>query len=143
MTDAHAAFLEDPEAHASHLQECAECRALVERLNAAIVSQAIRVDAIPLAPWEGAAYKSWGFIAAVSIVLAVAAIALCHAAGITPIAAVTEDATITQWRSVLGLLTGALRRTSLPWQIAFGLAFVVVNTLLVLLLRRPPRGIDA
>lgn len=143
MSDAHTEFLQDPEAHASHLAGCAECRALLAQLDAAIAAEPLSGDRMPLAPWEGAAYKSWGFVAAVSIVVAAIAIALCHAAGLSPIHAVAEDVSIMQWRSAIGLLTGALQRTSLGWQIVFGAAFVVVNTLLVLLLRRPPRGIDA
>lgn len=143
MTDRHAEFLRDPEAHASHLDECAECRALVQRLNAEVSSEGIDLEALPLAQWEGAAYRSWGFVASVSVIVAVAAITLCHVAGITPLHAVAWDASIVQWRTLLAILTGTLQRATLGWQIVFGIAFVAVNTLLFFLLRRPTRGIDA
>ena len=143
-TDPHAEFLQDPEAHASHLESCAECRAIVETLNANAPSAgAVKLDQLPLAAWEGASYKSWPFVAAASAIVAAAAIILCHAAGVSPLHAVEADASITQWRTLLNVLTGALGRASLTGQILFGGAFVVVNTLLYLLLRRPPRGINA
>lgn len=143
MTDSHAEFLQDPEAHASHLGECAECRALVQRLNAEVSSAGIDLEALPLAQWEGAAYRSWIFVAFVSGIVAAVAITLCHIAGITPLHAVASDASIVQWRTLLAILTGTLQRATLGWQIVFGMAFVAVNTLLFFLLRRPTRGIDA
>ena len=45
-----------------------------------------------------------------------------------------------------GFVSGAaiaLREASLVVQVGFGLLFVAVNTALVVLLRRAPRGIDA
>lgn len=143
MNDAHADFLQDPEAHASHVDECAACRAIVERLDASVAADGIRLDRLPLAAWEGAAYRSWGFVAAVSVIIAAVAIALCHVAGITPLRAVESDASIGQWRTLLSVLTGVLQRATLAWQIVFAALFVAVNTLLFVLLRRPPRGIDA
>lgn len=143
MTDPHAEFLQDPEAHASHLETCAECRAFVSTLDTTVAAEPVEIKELPLAAWEGAAYRSWGFVAAVSVLVAAVAIALCHAAGLSPLHAVASDASIVQWRGLLNLLTGALRRTTLGWQIVFGVAFVAVNTLLFVLLRRSPRGIDA
>ena len=143
MTDRHAEFLQDPEAHAAHLDQCAECRALAGRLDASVAADPIAMDPLPLANWEGAAYRSWGFVAAISVILAAMAIALCHMAGLSPVHVVTSDASFDEWRVLLGTMSGALRRASLGWQIAFGAAFVVVNTLLVFLLRKPTRGVDA
>ena len=80
MTDRHTEFLQDPEAHAAHLDECAECRALIARLNAPISHEPIRVDDLPLAGWEGASYRSWGFVVACAIALLLATIILCRAA---------------------------------------------------------------
>jgi hypothetical protein len=143
MSDAHTEFLQDPEAHASHVDDCAECRAIVERLDAPLSHEPIHIDRLPLAAWEGASYRSWGFVAACSAVLAAIALVLCHIAGVSPVRAIFADASINQWRLFLALSTGALRRATLGWQIFFGCAFVAVNTLLFVLLRRPTRGIDA
>ena len=143
-TDPHTEFLQDPEGHASHFESCAQCRAILETLNAdAPTAGAVKIDKLPLASWEGAGYKSWPFVAVASAIVAVAAIILCHFAGVSPLHAVESDASIAQWRTLLNILTSTLSRASLGWQIVFGGAFVVVNTVLYLLLRRPPRGIDA
>lgn len=143
MNVAHADFLQDPEAYPSHADQCAACRAIVERLDASVAADGIRLDRLPLAGWEGSAYRSWGFVAAVSVIIAAIAIALCHVAGITPFRAVESDVSISQWRTLLSLLTGTLKHATLALQIVFGALFVAVNTLLFVLLRRPPRGIDA
>lgn len=143
MTDAHTEFLQDPETNAAHLEQCAECRALIARLNAVISHEPIRVTDLPLAGWEGASYRSWGFVAASAMALLLATILLCHAAGVSPFKALSMDASLARWRGLLFELSSALRRAALGWQILFGCAVVAVNALLVLLLRRPPRGIDA
>jgi hypothetical protein len=46
-------------------------------------------------------------------------------------------------REILRLASTAVRNAPLTWQVTIGVLFVVVNTILVLLLRRAPRGIDA
>jgi hypothetical protein len=142
-TDAHAEFLQDPELHAAHLESCEECRALVQTLDARVPEGAVTLDRLPLAAWEGAAYKSWPFIAIASAIVAGAAIVLCHMAGVSPLKVMALDASINSWRAILSVLTGALQRAPLGVQILFGLAFVAVNSILFVLLRRPPRGIDA
>ena len=129
--DAHADFLADPEAHASHLETCAQCRAYVGR-----VEDSVELQVLPVAPWEGAAHRSWGFVSAVASGIAIIALALCHFAGISPIHAVAEDASFGQWRVLL-----TLGRFMKPWQVIT--LFLIVNGLLVVLLRRQPRGIDA
>lgn len=141
-SDPHAAFLEDPEGNAPHLAECESCRAIVQTLDAP-VEGAVKMDTLPLASWEGAAYRSWAFVAAASAIVATVAIVLCHLAGVSPLHIVTSDASLNQWRMVLTILTSQLKRAPLAWQIVFGLAFVAVNTVLFLLLRRPTRGINA
>ena len=135
--DAHAEFLQDPEAHASHLNECAECRAIVETLQAPLTHEPIAVDKLPVAPWEGAAYRSWGFVTAATIILGLVAYVLCRWAGLSPLHAVSADAEFTQWRTLFVVLGRALR----PWQIIS--LFVGVNGLLIFLLRKAPKGIDA
>ena len=46
-------YIEEPEANASHLATCDECRALFGA-NANVPAPKIDVNALPLAPWEGA-----------------------------------------------------------------------------------------
>jgi hypothetical protein len=46
-------------------------------------------------------------------------------------------------RTMLRLASTAVRTAPLTWQVTIGVLFIVVNTILVLLLRRAPRGIDA
>jgi hypothetical protein len=46
-------------------------------------------------------------------------------------------------RGLVNSTTTSLRGASFGWQIAFGAAFLIVNALLFVLLRRSPRGIDA
>ena len=142
-TDPHAEFLQDPEAHAAHLETCSECRLLVQALETPVAGQAIQMEKLPLAAWEGATYRSWPFVAAASAAVAVMAIVLCHMAGLSPLRVMALDASINSWRAVLSLLTGALQRAPIGVQILFGVAFVAVNSILFVLLRRPPRGIDA
>ena len=72
-------YLEDPEANASHLAECAECRALADGLVEDSIpppsGQAGRLSStsLPLAPWEGAAHRSWPLVAAGALAVAVIA----------------------------------------------------------------------
>lgn len=140
--DPHAAFLEDPEGNASHLAACESCRAIAQTLDAPVDSS-VKLDTLPLASWEGAAHRSWAFVAVASAIVAGVSIVLCHMAGVSPLHVVSSDASLNQWRMVLGVLTGQLKRAPVAWQIVFGMAFVAVNTVLFLLLRRPPRGINA
>jgi predicted anti-sigma-YlaC factor YlaD len=144
MNDRCRRFLEDPEANTAHLAECAACRALFDQLNTPVADASVDVPALPLAPWEGASHRSWPLVLTGAVAILVIAIALCAAVGISPLSALT-----------IGLTSGAaarawildraaeIRKASMPWQVAFGALFVIVNTALVLLLRRAPRGIDA
>lgn len=139
MNDACQRYAEDPEANAAHLRECAKCRDLYGTVDA----RPLRIDALPLAPWEGAAYRSWPLVIGVALTLFAVAFALCTAAGISLITAVRNGMSAAVVRGYVTAGADALRAASLLWQIAFGFGFILVNTLLVLLLRRAPRGIDA
>lgn len=140
-------YLEDPEANAAHLQTCAECRAM----SAAFAAKAdidplppIAVDALPLAPWEGAAHRPWPLVLGGTAVVVIIALALCDAAGMSPLhVAESSLASMDAIRSLLRRASQGLRAASIGAQIAFGVAFIIVNALLVVLLRRAPRGIDA
>lgn len=137
-------YLEDPEANAPHLPTCAKCRAMSAALAAKADAEPIAVDSLPLAPWEGAAHRSWALVLGGAAVVVAIALALCDAAGMSPLhVAESSLASIDARRGLLRSATEWLRAAPIVLQVAFGVAFVVVNALLVVLLRRAPRGIDA
>jgi hypothetical protein len=139
-------YLEDPEANAAHLQTCAECRAIAEALaaKADVEPAPIAVDALPLAPWEGSSHRAWPLVLGASAVVTIVALALLDATGMS-VRHVAESslASIDSVRGLLRSASESLRAASRVAQVAFGAAFVIVNALLVMLLRRAPRGIDA
>jgi hypothetical protein len=143
MTDAHAEFLENPEAHAAHLDECAECRAVFAGLDASVKDGAVTMSELPLATWEGASHRSWGFIAVTAVALVALAATLCAIAGVSPLRVIRASTSLTEVRAILATFSTGLRHAPLGWQIVFGVAVVGVNSLLFMLLRRPPRGINA
>jgi predicted anti-sigma-YlaC factor YlaD len=147
MKDACQRYLEDPEGNPGHLAECAACRALFDTLGIAspesMNERPISVDALPLAPWEGAAYRSWPLLAG-GVALVAVAVMLCIALGVRPLDLVQRPlVSMSDAYGQISAYATALREASVVWQIAFGVLFVVVNAALVLLLRRAPRGIDA
>ncbi len=102
------------------------------------------MDALPLAPWEGSSHRPWPLVLGIVAVVVIIALALCDAAGLSPLH--VAESSLTSMEAMRGLIdraTASLRAASLVWQIAFGIAFLVVNGLLIVLLRRSPRGIDA
>jgi len=146
MNDACQRYLEDPEGHAEHLQECAECRALFDALGVSVEDRRPRlsVDELPLAPWEGAAHRPWALVAAIAIAALTLSILFFIYAGTSPLSVLSAEMTRLQaMREIFRLTSDAVRTAPLVWQVTIGVLFVVVNTILVLLLRRAPRGIDA
>jgi len=144
MNDRCRRFLEDPEANTAHLAECAACRALFDQLNASVADASVDVPALPLAPWEGASYRSWSLVLTGAVAILVVAIALCAAVGMSPLRALTIGLNSgAAARASILAAADAIRNASLLWQVSFGALFILVNTALVLLLRRAPRGIDA
>jgi hypothetical protein len=139
-------YLEDPEANAAHLQTCAECRAVSAALaeKSDVKPASIDLNALPLAPWEGSSHRPWPLVLGIVAVVTIVALALCDAAGLSP--RHVAESSLTSMEATRGLidrLTATLRAASLVWQIAFGVAFLIVNGLLIVLLRRSPRGMDA
>jgi len=132
-------YAEDPDANAAHLANCQSCRAAY----GAVETHAIAVDALPLAPWEGASYRAWPLVLGGALAVLAVALALCASAGISPIAAVIAGMSGGPLRTWIGVATETLRGASPIWQVAYGVAFVAINTIFVVLLRRAPRGIDA
>ncbi|HEX6098499.1 MAG TPA: hypothetical protein VF432_19440 [Thermoanaerobaculia bacterium] len=132
-------YLEDPEANAAHLETCAECRALEEdfALPIEIQHRPIRVDALPLASWEGASYRTWPLVGAGVVSALTLAIVLSAYAGISPLTVMTSS-----MPSLDALLTFLdLTRRAIGGPLV-AVLFVVINTLLYFLLRRAPKGVD-
>jgi hypothetical protein len=144
MNDACQRYWEDPEGNAAHLRECAECRALAEALGAEVEPKPLAVGELPLASWEGAAHRPWALVAGGAIAVLVLTVALFLVAGTTPLAALSSEMSrLEMMRTLLRLTSTAVRNAPATWQVTIGVLFIVVNTVLVLLLRRAPRGIDA
>ena len=133
-------YFEDPEAHAAHLGECAECRAIQQQLDARVVNQPVRVDALPLAPWEGADHRSWPLVLGGALTIIGIATALFAVASVSPIDLLMQSArgSLTIARSLVGVGGGLLETAPV---LVLGL-FVIVNAILFALLRRAPKGID-
>jgi hypothetical protein len=137
-------YLEDPEANASHIEECAECRALQTGLDVSTMTRESTVDVnnLPLAPWEGASHRPWGLVLGGTLAVIVIALALCSAAGISPVT--VADSSITSISVARAVIADGAKwfNQSLAWRLAFAAIFIVVNGLFIVLLRRAPRGVD-
>ena len=140
-------YLQDPEANASHLDTCEECRALFAPPQLMIEPAPVSIDAMPMAPWEGASHRSWPLAFVGALVVLGAALALFLVAGVAPIAGLGRAvaAAIPSADLVMSasrLVGTGLQHAPVSWQIAIGAGFVAVNTVFFLLLRRSPKGID-
>ena len=145
--DACERYLEDPEANAPHLDECEECRMLFATLDAPVRHDPVRVDALPLAPWEGASHRAWSLVVGAALGVAALAIALFLVVGESPIhevkRAITASLPADILVSMLRMFGGAVRNSPPSLQIAIGVGFIAINAVLFMLLRRAPKGIDA
>jgi hypothetical protein len=145
-------YFEDPEKNAAHLETCELCRALEEDVDALnielpIEPRPLNVDALPLATWEGAAHRTWPLVAVGAMSVLVLAIALFLAAGTPPLRgiarAVTSSVTSFEAATKFFQLFGTgLHSAPTLVHVTIAVLFVFINTLLFLLLRRAPRGID-
>ena len=137
-------YLEDPDANASHLAECAECRALSDGLQASgLGPRASVVSELPLASWEGASYRPWRLVAAGAVAVAVIAGLLFAATGTSPLEILRGKVPSTDViASMFRLLGGAVQSAPVGLQVAIAICFVVVNAIFIALLRRAPRGLD-
>ena len=139
-------YLNDPEGEALHLDSCEECRALFGAGEVAAPAQ-LPVTSLPLAPWEGARHRSWPVVALAALVVFGGACALSAAAGMSPMGGIQASLgtllpSIDILPSTLFRFGDALAHVPTLWQIGIGVSFVAVNSLLVVLLRRSPKGID-
>jgi hypothetical protein len=76
-------YLEDPEANPSHPETCAECAFFAE-IGADVSPRPVAIEALPLAPWEGARHRAWPLVLGIALALLVIAAAVFAAAGTTP-----------------------------------------------------------
>lgn len=133
-------YLEDPEANGAHLSECAECRTVFEELRSKVDVRSVRLEALPLAPWEGASYRSWPLVVGSALTVLAIAAALFAAAGASPVSAIGEA--VREAIPASGLLVSVLRLVGGTAPVAIIVSFIVVNAVLFALLRRAPKGID-
>lgn len=156
MTDpACRRWADDPEGERDHLATCASCRREAARLEAldrnlaSVVAEppARPARELPVAPWEGAQHRAWGFVILALLAVAALAGALFFALGISPLAAIADLArNVAESRRAVALLAGSLGAL-LPaaprrFDVGIAIGFVVVNGLLFYMLRRGPRGYD-
>ncbi|HEY2829537.1 MAG TPA: hypothetical protein VGJ88_05410 [Thermoanaerobaculia bacterium] len=128
-------YIEDPEANASHLAACEECRALFGGASN-VPSPKIDVNALPLAPWEGAQHRAWPLVAGAALAIFAIAAALFAASGASAADTLAANMpTLSRLQSLVGLMRQA------PIMVV-GVLFIVVNTVLIALLRRAPKGLD-
>lgn len=150
-------FLADRTAHPDHLDSCESCREAVRRLDALDRSiESAKLDAravapdpdsLPLASWEGASARSWIAVLAVAVVVAGLGLGGFVLLGIDPIAgfigalsgASSSGYLLTVAKSAPNFLATAPMHVHV---LIFG-AFVLVNVLFIVLLRRRLRGYDA
>lgn len=156
MTDpACRRWADDPEGEREHLAGCESCRreaARLEALDRSLAAVAAEpaphvAPELPVAPWEGAQHRAWGFVLLALVAVAALAAGLFVALGVSPLAAVADLArSVAESRKAVTLVTAALGNLlpAAPRRFDLGIAigFVVVNALLLYMLRRGPRGYD-
>lgn len=142
-------YLKDPETAAEHLAGCRECAAIEDTLGTAVPhrARAFDPDSLPLAGWESASHRTWPLVAAGVLSVLVLAVVLFLAAGTSPLRGIARAfgsavPSLDLLVNLSELAGGALHNAPAIWHIAIGVSFIVINTVLVLLLRRSPRGID-
>ena len=142
-------YFEDPERNAAHLESCELCRAMTEDLDSEIEVEhrPIAVDALPLAPWEGATHRTWPLVAAGAASVLILAVVLFLAAGTPPLRGIARAlaSTVTSYEAATRFFEhfgAGLHSAPAAVHVTIAVLFVVINTILFLLLRRAPKGLD-
>lgn len=143
-------YLENPEKHAAHLETCTVCRALDENVGTLDIQPRalpLRLDALPMASWEGASHRTWPLVAVGAVSVLVLAMALFLAAGTPPLRGIARAVTssVTSFEAAtkfFQLFGSGLHSAPALVHVTIAVLFVFINTLLFVLLRRAPRGID-
>ena len=146
-------YFEDPEKNAAHLETCGACRALSEEslgeldLPIEVQHRPLAIDALPMASWEGASHRTWPLVAIGGVSVLILAVALFIAAGTPPLRGIARALTSTippvdAVMKFFQLVGSGLHSAPTLVHVGVAVLFVVINTILFLLLRRAPRGID-
>ena len=131
-------YLNDPEANAAHLETCEVCRVMEsDDLDVHVEARPMNLDALPLAPWEGASHRTWPLVGAGVVAAVALLIVLSAAAGVSPVDAISSSLPPIDALMAFLQLTG--RAIGGP---LIAVLFVVINTILFFLLRRAPKGAD-
>lgn len=145
MTQDCERYLEDPEANEAHLATCGSCSAMVRELDAAIATRPVLSRKLPVAAWEGASHRPWGLVAGVVLALLAITFGLFTLAGGSPVDALRQiggSLPFAMFGPLMKMISGGVRNAPAGWQFGIGIAFLVVNVVLFMLLRRAPRGVD-
>jgi len=142
-TDSCQRYLEDPEANSGHLESCPECRALFSDPDVPFRHEPIVIDELPVAPWEGAAHRPWPLIVLTLLAVLTAASALFLVSGVSPVHGFTRAVQSgVPSLEVVELLANGIQHAPPTFRVVAIAGFVVVNSLLYLLLRKAPKGLD-
>ncbi|HKO58623.1 MAG TPA: hypothetical protein VJ276_22340, partial [Thermoanaerobaculia bacterium] len=121
-------YLEDPEANASHPETCAECAFFAE-IGADVARRPVKIETLPLAPWEGARHRSWPLVLGGALAVLAIAAAVFSAAGMTPMQVLRRLLpNLDLIMSTVRLLGDGVQHAPAGLQIAIGVSFLVVNT---------------
>ena len=152
-------WLDDPDAMEAHARECPSCAARLAELNALDADLAsTRLDPsgpigtavatrLPVAPWEGAAHRPWWLVAGITAAVALLAGVGFLLVGLSPVGSIAELGRALVGRLDAGLslarsMSLILRSAPVGMHVLLALAFLAINALLVVMLRRGPRGYD-
>ena len=154
MTDRCEHSREDYERLVAEAERCQSCAAYlreVEEFDAvvpALDESAVRLDPakLPIAPWEGAAHRSWPLLLASLVLAAIVAALLFSAAGIGIGEGLRGTVQAMARGNMLRLAAAfgeSVRQAPMQFHVLIFAAFFGINFILIRLLRRPPRGADA
>ncbi|HYR27044.1 MAG TPA: hypothetical protein VEU30_01175, partial [Thermoanaerobaculia bacterium] len=90
---------------------------------------------------------TWPLVAAGGAAVLILAVILFLAAGISPLNGIARAVTssvpsLDLMVNLSQLAGGALHKAPMTWHVAIAISFLAINTILFLLLRRSPKGID-
>jgi hypothetical protein len=146
-------YLQEPEISQEHLRSCVSCRTLVEGLSRDLeessrgAAASVNLADLPLAPWEGAQHRSWTSALAVGLTLAVLAMAGFFFAGVPPLRGFWEGMVGGMFPTLdplklLSAISGFVRSAPASFHIFIAFAFIAINVVFYMMLRRAPRGYD-
>jgi hypothetical protein len=142
-------YLREPERNVSHLATCSICSAMNDELGerVAVQPRPLNLDALPLAAWEGASHRTWPLVAAGAASILILAVVLFIGAGMPPLEGLTTAVTsgVTSVEAVakfFHLLGSGLHSAPAGVHVTVAVLFILINAILLLLLRRAPKGMD-